>query len=111
MSDFNDISASAADFNEAVMGEAFTYTTPAGVTTSGLAGVFNQAQAAYAMDEFATRRTVDLVCVSGKTQWGAVVPAARGTVTYNAIGYTIEDIDGLDSPGEQCYQLTLKRLS
>lgn len=108
---FTAINSAAADFNEAVMGESFTYTTPAGVTTSGLVGVFNQASAEFSMEEFALRRTVDLVCVTGKTQWAAVVPAARGKITYNSIVYVIESIDGDNTPGEACFALSLKRLA
>jgi len=111
MSAFDDINAATADFNESVMGESFSYTSTASVTTTGLVGVFNQAAAQFSMEEFSMRRTVDLVCVSGKVQWGAVVPSARGTITYGSIAYSIEDIDGLSSSGEQCYSLTLKRLS
>lgn len=111
MSAFDDINAAAASFNDTNMGESFSYTSTAGSTTSGLTGVFNQAQAEYSMEDFSMRRTVDLVCVSSKTQWGAVVPAARGTITYGSISYTIENIDGANSAGEPCYALTLKRAS
>ena len=111
MSDFNNINAGAADFNEAVMGESFSYTSTAGVTTSGLLGVFNQASAEYSFEDFSMRKKTDLVCVTGKAQWAAIVPGPRGTITYNSIAYTIEDIAGADSPGEQCYALSLKRLT
>lgn len=111
MSAFDDLNASVADFNESVMGESFSYTSTAGTTTSGLTGVFNQAQAQFDTADFSMRRTVDLVCVSGKEQWGAVVPGARGTITYGSIAYVIEAIDGANSSGEQAYTLTLKRLS
>lgn len=111
MSDFNDINAAAADFNEDAMGESFSYTSTAGVTTSGLVGVFNQAAASYSFEDFSMARKVDLVCVSSKTQWAAVVPGPRGTITYNSIAYVIQEIDGASSPGEPCYSLSLKRLS
>lgn len=111
MSAFDDLNAATADFNESVMGESFSYTSTASVTTTGLTGVFNQAQAQFSMEDFALRRTVDLVCVTGKEQWAAVVPGARGTVTYNSVAYVIEQIDGADSPGEPCFTLSLKRLS
>lgn len=111
MSLFNDINAAAADYNEALLGDTFTYTTTAGVTTGGLRGVFNQAQAQFSMEDFSMRKTVDLVGVSGKAQWGAVVPAARGTITLASVAYAIESIDGADSAGEPCYTLTLKRLT
>lgn len=111
MGAFDDINGAAADFNEDVMGESFSYTSPAGATASGLTGVFNQAQAQFSMEEFSMRRVVDLVCVTGKTQWGAVVPANRGTITYGSVAYAIEGIDGGSSAGEPCYTLNLKRLS
>ncbi len=108
---FDAINSAASDFNEDVMGETFTYTTRAGSATSGLVGVFNQAQAQFSMEDFSMRRSVDLVCVSSKTQWGATVPEARGSITYGSVAYSIEEIDGLSSAGEPCYTLTLKRLS
>jgi hypothetical protein len=111
MSAFDDLNASVADFNEAVMGESFSYTSTAGVTTSGLTGVFNQAQAQFSMEEFAMRQTVDLICVSGKTQWGAVLPGARGTITYGSVAYVIESVDGASSAGEPCYSVALKKLT
>lgn len=111
MSAFDDLNAAAADFNETVMGESFTYTPAGGSVVSGLAGVFNQAQSQFSFEDFSQRRVVDLICVSGKTQWGATVPANRGTITYNSVAYTIEQIDGTSSPGEPCYTLNLKRLS
>lgn len=111
MGSFDDINDSAADFNESVMGESFSYTSTAGATTTGLLGVFNQAEAQFSMEDFSMRRTVDLVCVTSKDQWSAVVPGARGTITYGSTAYVIEKIDGTDSAGEQCYTLSLKRLS
>lgn len=111
MGAFDDLNSAAADFNEAVMGESFSYTSTAGSTTSSLTGVFNQAQEQFGFEEFSQRRTVDLVCVSGKTQWGATVPENRGTITYNSVSFVIESIDGTASPGEPCYELGLKRLS
>lgn len=111
MGAFDDINDSAADFNETVMGESFSYTSTAGSTTSGLVGVFNQAQAQFSMEDFSMRRTVDLVCVTSKDQWAAVVPGARGTITYDSVAYVIESIDGISSSGEQCYTLSLKRLT
>lgn len=111
MGSFDDINATTADFNESVMGETFTYTSTAGAQTTGLLGVFNQAQAQFSMEDFSMRRTVDLVCVTGKAQWSAVVPGARGVIVYGSTSYVIESIDGQDSAGEQCYTLTLKRLT
>jgi hypothetical protein len=111
MGAFDTLNAAAADFNEAVMGESFSYTSTAGATTSGLTGVFNQAQEQFSFEDFSQRRTVDLVCVSGKTQWGAVVPGNRGTITYGSVSFVIESVDGTASTGEPCYELGLKRLS
>lgn len=112
MSDFNRVNAAAADFNEGVMGESFTYTSPDGATVlTGLAGVFNQVQAQFSMEDFSFRRTTDLVCVTGKTQWGATVPLNRGTVACGSVNYKIEEIDGVASAGESCYTLVLKRLT
>lgn len=111
MGAFDDLNAAAADFNESVMGESFSYTSMAGATTSGLTGVFNQAQEQFSFEDFSQRRVVDLICVSGKTQWGATVPANRGTITYNSVSYAIESVSGTSSSGEPCYELGLKRLS
>ena len=111
MSAFTDLNTTAATFSENVMGESFSYTSPAGATTSGLTGVFNQVQAAFSFEDFSTRRTTDLTCVSSKTQWGAVTPANRGTITYGSVAYTIEDVDGASTAGEPCFTLQLKRLT
>lgn len=111
MGAFDDINDATADFNEAVMGETFSYTSTASVTSSGLLGVFNQAQAEYSFEDFSMRQKIDLVCVSSKSQWSAVVPGPRGTITYNSVGYVIETIDGVASAGEQCYTLGLKKLT
>lgn len=111
MGAFDTLNSAVAGFNEDVMGESFTYTTPAGVTTSGLTGVFNQAAAQFSMEDFSMRRVTDLVLVSSKTQWGAVVPANRGRITYGSVAYTIEGIDGVSTSGEPCYTLNLKRLT
>jgi hypothetical protein len=111
MGAFDDLNAAAADFNESVMGETFTYTPTTGSAVSGLVGVFNQAQEQFSFEDFSNRRTVDLVCVSSKTQWGATVPAIRGKVTYGGIDYVAESVDGTASAGEPCYELGLKRLS
>jgi len=111
MGAFDDLNAAAATFNQAVMGETFSYTSPAGSTTSGLVGVFNRVAVAYEFQDFAQRATTDLVCVASKTQWGAVVPANRGTITYGSVAYTIAEIEGLSTAGEPAYTLTLKRLT
>jgi len=111
MTAFTDIHQAAADFNEAVMGESFSYTSTASVTTTGLVGVFNQAAAQFDFGDFSQRRTVDLTCVTEKTQWSAVVPENRGTVTYGNVAYTIDSIDGANTAGEVAYTLQLKRLT
>ena len=108
---FDDINSTAADFNEAVMGESFSYTTRAGATTSGLVGVFNRVEAVYAFEDVSQRKETSLICVASKTQWAAVVPENRGTITYGGIAYTIEEIDGTASSGEPCYELKLKKLT
>ena len=111
MGAFDTLNSAAADFNETVMGESFSYTSPAGSALAGLVGVFNQAQEQFSFEDFSQRRAVDLVCVSSKTQWGATVPANRGTITYGSVSFVIESIDGTASAGEPCYELGLKRLS
>jgi hypothetical protein len=111
MSAFDDINDLAADFNEALMGESFSYTSPAGVTVSGLTGVFNQVAVDYAFEDYAQRAQTEVVLVASKTQWGATVPANRGTITYGAIGYSIEKVDGANTGGEPCFTLQLKRLT
>ncbi len=111
MGAFDDINAAAADLNEDVMGESFTYTTPAGSTTSGLVGVFNTVEAEFTFQDFSQRKDVRLVCISSKTQWGAVEPANRGVIAYGGNNYTIEKIAGTDTSGEPCYELTCKVLT
>lgn len=111
MGAFDDINDAAADFNESVMGESFSYTTLAGSTTSGLVGVFNTVEMDFTFQDFSQRRETRLVCVSSKTQWGATEPANRATITYGGNTYAIEKIAGLDTDGEPCYELTLKALT
>ena len=111
MGAFDNLTAKAATFAEAVMGEAFSYTDLSSVTTTGLRGVFNQVEAEYTLEDMSQKRQTDLVCVSSKTQWGAVVPANRCTVTYGSVAYTIDKVDGMTTSGEPCYTLRLKRLT
>jgi len=111
MSAFTTLNAAAAAFNETNMGESFTYTTAAGTATSGLYGVFNQAAKEVSLEDFSSRQTVDLVCVSGKPQWSAVVPANGGTITYGSVVYQIHEVSGAASAGEPCYELQLKLLT
>jgi hypothetical protein len=111
---FNEVTAAGQSFSEgtSIFGESFTYTAPnGGATTSGLIGVFNQVEIEYQFDEFSTKKKTGLICVSSKTQWGAVVPADRGVISYNSIGYQIERIDGSDTPAEPAFTLTCKKLT
>jgi len=108
MSAFDELNAAGQSFSETVMGESFTYTTPAGTTTSGLVGVFNQPAITFTFEEFSQKAAVDMVCVSGKTQWGAVVPANRGTISYGSITYTIDGVSGGSSTGEPCFTIDLR---
>ena len=111
---FNDVTAAVQAFSEdsEIFGESFTYTAPnGGATTSGLVGVFNQVEIEYQFDDFSTKKVTALMCVASKTQWGAVVPGDRGTVTYGGIAYQIEKVDGTNSSGEPAFGLTLKKLT
>lgn len=111
---FNEVTAAGQDFSEntEIFGESFTYTAPnGGSTTSGLVGVFNQVEIEYQFDEFSTKKMTALICVTSKPQWGAVVPADRGTVTYGGIAYQIEKTDGTDTAAEPAFGLTLKKLT
>jgi hypothetical protein len=111
---FNDVTAAAQDFSEGteLFGESFSYTAPnGGATTSGLVGVFNQVEIDYEFADFSTKKITALVCVSSKPQWGAVVPADRGSITYGSITYQIEKIDGVSTAAEPAYGLTLKKLT
>jgi len=111
---FNEQTAAGQEFSEnsEVFGESFTYTAPnGGATTSGLVGVFNQVEIEYQFDDFTTKKITSLVCVASKTQWGAVVPADRGIVTYGGINYQAEKIDGTNTAAEPAYTLTCKKLT
>lgn len=108
---FNDITRLGQQFSEGAFGESFSYTSPSGTTTSGLTGVFNQVEVEYQFDEQSTRAVTQLICVASKTQWGATVPANRGTITYGGIGYIIERVNGTNSSGEPAFELTCKKLT
>lgn len=110
---FNEVTAAGQTFTEntEVFGEAFTYTAPGGNTSISLVGIFNQVEIEYRFSEFSNKQLTGLMCVSSKPQWGSTVPADRGTVTYNGIGYIIEKVDGTKSPSEPSYGLTLKNLT
>ncbi|NBW14604.1 MAG: hypothetical protein EBR82_42055 [Caulobacteraceae bacterium] len=108
---FAEINARAGRFAEQTMGETFSYTSLASVTTSGLVGVFNQVEAEYIFEDASQRRQTDLVCMSSKTQWASVVPANRATITYGGIAYTIDKVDAADTAGDPWYTLRLKRLT
>lgn len=90
-----------------IFGEAFSY------GGASLIGVFNQAEIEYQFNEYSTRKLTGLVCVSSKPQWVAagVTPQDRGVLTYNGVTYQTERIDGLNTPGEPAYTLTLKKLT
>ena len=111
---FNEVTAAAQAFSEgtSLFGESFSYTAPnGGSTTSGLYGVFNQVEQEFTLEDFSTKKVTSLICVTSKTQWGAVVPADRGVVTYGGIGYQIEKIDGVSTPAEPAFTLTCKKLT
>lgn len=111
---FNEVTAAGQEFSEGteIFGESFTYMAPnGGTTTSGLVGVFNQVEHEYQFDEFSTKKMTALLCVTSKTQWGAVVPADRGVITYGGIAYQIEKADGTDTAAEPAFGLTLKKLT
>ncbi len=111
---FNEVTAAAQEFSEGteVFGESFSYTAPnGGTTTSGLVGVFNQVEIEYQFDDFSTKKVTALMCITSKTQWGAVVPADRGIVTYGSVTYQIEKTDGTSTAAEPAFGLTLKKLT
>lgn len=111
---FNEVTAAGQAFSEdtEIFGEGFTYTAPSGgTTTSGLVGVFNQVEIEYQFEDFSTKKLTALMCVTSKTQWGAVVPGDRGIVTYGAIPYQIEKVDGANTAAEPAYGLTMKKLT
>lgn len=111
---FNEVTAAGQDFSENpdVFGESFSYTAPnGGATTAGLFGVFNQVEIEYEFSEFSTKKLTALLVVTSKPQWGAVVPADRGIVTYGGITYQIEKTDGTNTAAEPAYGLTLKKLT
>ena len=111
---FNEVTASVQGFSEStqLFGESFSYTAPnGGATTSGLVGVFNEVEVEYNFNEFSTNKRTALMCVSSKTQWGSVVPADRGIITYGSITYQVEKIDGANTAAEPCFGLTLKKIT
>lgn len=114
MSAFDDINAAAQDWNEDVMGDAFSYqATSGGSTTSGLVGVFNQVDENYEFSDGSTRKLTSLICVTSKTQWTAasLTPVNRGVVTYGGITYQIDHIAGINTASEPAYSLTLRKLT
>lgn len=113
---FNEVTAAGQSFSEdtELFGESFTYTAPnGGATAAAMVGVFNQVEIEYQFDEFSTKKLTGLMCVTSKPQWvtAAVTPADRGIITYGAITYQIEKIDGLNTAAEPAYGLTLKKLT
>ncbi len=112
MGAFDDFNKAGQQFAEDVMGETFSHTSKAGTVTSGLVGVFNQVTQDYVMQDFSTRKDTAYTVISGKVQWGSVVPADRETITdSSAVAYQIHHISGILSAGEPAYELTLKKLT
>ena len=112
MSDFDILNRAVQSFAEANMGETFSYTSSAGVVTSGIFGVFNQVVADYQFSDFSTKKVTSYTVISGKLQWGSVVPADRGTITDSSGGsYQIDHIAGYLSAGEPAYELSLRKLT
>lgn len=109
---FDTLNVIGQQFAEDNMGEAFSYTSTLSVVTSGLVGVFNQVVADYQFSDFSTRKVTTYTVVSGKSQWGAVIPGDRGIITDSSGGtYQIENVAGSLSAGEPAYELTLKKLT
>ena len=111
-STFDDLNLAAQSFAEDNMGETFSYTSPTNVVTSGLVGVFSQVTQEFQFSDFTFKKNTDYNVVSGKVQWGSVVPANRGIVADSSGGtYQIEHISGAVSAGEPAYELNLKKLT
>jgi hypothetical protein len=111
---FNEVTAAGQSFSEGseVFGESFTYTAPnGGATTSGLVGVFNQVEIEYQFADFSVKKLTMLTCVASKPQWGAVVPADRGIITYGGVTYQAEKIDGTNTAAEPAFTLSCKKLT
>lgn len=114
---FDALNRAGQAFAEATMGEAFSYTAPAGTATagtvtSGLTGVFNQVSQDFQFGEFSTKKVTSYTLISGKVQWGSVAPADRGIITDSSGGaYQIDHIAGASSAGEPAYELNLRKLT
>lgn len=108
MGAFQTLNNRVQQWNEAVMGDSFTYDSAYSFT-----GVFSQVEIEYQFDEYSTRmQTADAVSTQ-KAQWtsAGVTPADRKTVTVGGINYSIFKVDGVNSPSEPSYTLYLKRLT
>lgn len=105
---FNGINARAQQWNEDVMGDAFTYDSSYSFT-----GVFAQVEVEYQFDEYSTRMLTAETVSSEKAQWTAagVTPADKKIVSFGGVDYSIFKIDGLNSPSEPSYTIYLKRLT
>lgn len=109
---FDSLNAAGQDYAEANMGEAFSYRSPAGVVTSGLVGVFNQVVQDFQFSDFSVKKVTTYTVISGKTQWGAVVPNDNGQVIDSSGGtYDVNQVSGTGSAGEPCYEITLNKLT
>lgn len=111
---FFEVAQAGQTFSEgtSIFGDSFTYTAPnGGATTAAMVGVMNQVEIEYQFDEFSTKKVTGLTVVSSKSQWGAVVPADRGIITYGSVTYQIEKVDGTSTAAEPAYGLTCKKLT
>ncbi len=112
MGAFDTLNAAAQEFAEEMMGETFSYRSPAGVVTSGLVGVFNQVSQDFQFDDFSVKQVTTYTVVSSKTQWGSVVPGDNGQVIDSSGGtYDVNQISGTLSAGEPAYEITLNKLT
>lgn len=112
MGGFDILNQVAQSYSEAVMGESFSYTSPAGIVTSGLVGVFNQVNIDFQFTDFSSKKITTYTVISGKMQWGAVVPTDNGIVTDSSAGtYSVTTVAGSNSAGEPAFEITLKKLT
>lgn len=94
------------------MGEAFNYRSPAGELTTGLVGVFNQVTQDFQFSDFSVKKVTTYTVVSNKTQWGVVVPNDNGQVIDSSGGtYDVNQVAGVGSAGEPCYEIILNKLT
>lgn len=109
---FNSIVAAGQSFAEDNFGETFSYTSPAGIVTAGLVGVFNQVTQDFQFDDFSSKTVTLYTVTSGKSQWGSVVPANNGVVTDSSGNtFDVKQLAGVNSAGEPAYELTMNKLT